>query len=387
MNVTLQGISVFSQKPTEVELAGDVIRRVRQLDGPAGDLPLISPGFLDMQVNGFRGSDYSLEDFGAQHVHNIVASLGEAGTTQHVATIVTGPQDRIVRNLKVIARVARESREVGQAIAGIHVEGPFISSEDGPRGAHDPRFVRDPDFAEFEQWREAAEGLLRIVTVAPERPGALAFIEKVTAAGVTVAIGHTGATPELIHEAVAAGARVSTHLGNGSYTQVPRLRNYIWEQLAADELVAGIITDGFHLPASVVKVITRAKGLERLVIASDAALLGGYEPGVYKWGNLDVQVFPDGHLGLPGTSILAGAAHMLDWDLAQFVLFTGLPLGDAVRLCTVNPARILGLSERFGTLVQGAPANLVLFRWEPESPRLRIEKSFCAGREIYSRPG
>jgi N-acetylglucosamine-6-phosphate deacetylase len=380
----LQGISVLSQKPVEVEVDGEAIGRVRELTGPAEDLPVLSPGFLDMQVNGFRGSDYSLEDFGVQHLRRIMAALAETGTTQHVPTIVSEPQERIVGNLKVIAAAARESEEVAQAIAGIHVEGPFISAEDGPRGAHDPRFVRNPDFAEFEQWQEAAEGRLRIVTVAPERRGALAFIEKVVAAGVAVAIGHTGAAPELVREAVAAGASLSTHVGNGSHTQMPRLRNYIWEQLAADELTAGIITDGFHLPPSVVKVFARAKGLQRLVLVSDVALLGGCDPGVYKWGNLDVEVFPDGHLGLPGTSILAGAAHLLDWDLAHFVQFTGLPLREAVQLCTVNPARVLGLPDRYGRLEQGAPANLVLFRWEPESPRLSIEKTVRAGREVYA---
>ena len=383
----VRGISVFSRKPIEVTVANESIQHIKELDDSAEDLPFLSPGFLDMQVNGFRGSDYSLEDFGAKHLHSIVADLAGAGTTQHVPTIVSEPQDRLVRNLKVIARAVRESLEVRQAIAGIHIEGPYISAEDGPRGAHDPRYVRDPDFAEFEQWREAADGLLRIVTVAPERPGAMAFIERVSATGITVAIGHTGAAPELIHEAVVAGATLSTHLGNGSYTQVPRLRNYIWEQLATDELSAGIIADGFHLPASVVKVFTRAKGLERLVLVSDVALLGGLDPGLYKWGNLDMEVFPDGHLGLPGTSILAGAAHLLDWDVAHFMRFTNVSLGEAIRLCTINPARVLGMSGSYGRLEQGAPANLVMFRWEPEGLRLRIEKTICAGREVYSSPG
>lgn len=386
MAMTLRGVSVFSGRPIEVEVSGRGIRAVRELAQPAASLPLLSPGFLDMQVNGFRGADYSLADFDERHLRIIVASLAEAGTTQHVPTIVSVPQQRLVRNIRVIARLTRESAEVGGAVAGIHVEGPYISTEDGPRGAHDLRFVREPDFAEFEQWQEAAEGLLRIVTVAPERRGALAFIEKVAAAGVTVAIGHTGAAPELVQEAVAAGARLSTHIGNGSYTQVPRLRNYIWEQLAADELTAGIIADGFHLPPSVVKVFTRAKGLERLVLVSDVALLGGCQPGVHKWGDLDVEVYADGHLGLPGTTILAGAGHLLDWDLAHYVAFTGLSLGEAIRLCTANPARVLGLPENCGRLEPGAPANLVLFRFQPGDERLRVERTVCGGREVYARP-
>lgn len=382
----IEGISVFSGKPVAVEWEGERITEISDLESPA-HLPFLSPGFLDMQVNGYNGSDYSLADFDAGHLANIIGSVSKSGTTQHVPTIVSSPQERITANLRVIAAEMQRSREIESAIAGIHIEGPFISAEDGPRGAHDPEYIRDPSFSDFEEWQEAAGGRISIVTVGPERKGSLEFIAKVKDAGVTVAIGHTGAEPEQIAEAVAAGATLSTHLGNGSYTHIPRLKNYIWEQLAADELTAGIISDGFHLPGSVVKVFTRAKGLDRLVLVSDVALLGGFSPGVYKWGNLDAEVFEDGHLGLPGTSILAGAAHLLDWDLAHFLRFTGLELVQAIPLCTINPARVLDLPSSYGRLETGAPANLVSFHWQPGDERLRIERTIQAGREVYSAKG
>ena len=379
----IEGVSVFSGRPVAVEWDGERITEIAELEASAG-LPYVSPGFLDMQVNGYKGSDYSLEDFSPEHLANIIGSMSKSGTTQHVPTIVSCPQERITRNLGIIAGQMERSREIESAIAGIHVEGPFISSEDGPRGAHDPEYVRDPSFEDFQKWQEAAGGRISIVTVGPERKGSLDFIGKIKDAGVSVAIGHTGAAPEQIAEAVEAGATLSTHLGNGSYTHIPRLKNYIWEQLAADELTAGIISDGFHLPASVVKVFTRAKGLDHLVLVSDVALLGGFSPGVYKWGNLDVEVFDDGHLGLPGTSILAGAAHLLDWDLAHYMRFTGLELAQAIPLCTINPARVLGLPASYGRFEKGAPANLVTFRWQPGEERLRIERTIQAGREVYT---
>jgi N-acetylglucosamine-6-phosphate deacetylase len=380
----IQGISVFTNKPLAVQWEGERITEVSEL--PSADrLPYLSPGFLDMQVNGYNGSDYSLEDFNPEHLMNIIESMAKSGTTQHVPTIVSSPQERVLRNLRVLARQIERSREIDSAIAGIHIEGPFISSEDGPRGAHDPKYVRDPSLEDFKRCQEASGGRISIVTVGPERQGALEFIRKVTEAGVTVAIGHTGAEPEQISAAVEAGATLSTHLGNGSYTHIPRLKNYIWEQLAADELTAGIISDGFHLPASVVKVFTRAKGLDRLILVSDVALIGGFSPGLYKWGNLDVEVFDDGHLGLPGTSILAGAAHLLDWDLAHYMRFTGLELAQAIPLCSTNPARVLGLPASYGRLEKGSPANLVTFSWKPGDDRLQIESTIQAGRELYKR--
>jgi len=379
-----QGISVFTGQAVEIEVRDQRIQRVRRLEAQ-GPLPHLSPGFLDLQVNGYLGADYSLDGLTEDQVTRIVSSLDPSGTTQHVPTIVTSPKDRLIRNLKVICRAMQRSEDIARAIAGIHIEGPFISRENGPRGAHDPAYVRAPDLEEYKAWQEAAEGRIRIITLAPEWDGALRFIEKVSGEGVIVALGHTGAAPERIREAVAAGARLSTHLGNGSHAQVPRLKNYIWEQLAEDSLRAGIICDGFHLPPSVIKVFTRAKGLERLILVSDVAYLGGMEPGVYNWGSIRVQVHEDGHLGLAGTEFLAGAGHLLDWDIPRFMEAAGRGLAEAIPLCTGNPARLLQLPEKAGSLEPGAPADLVLFDYTMRDARLRVLKTIRAGREVFSQ--
>lgn len=377
-----RGIEPESGIAVEVTTEMGQIRSVVKTEGAGESLPYICRGFLDMQVNGYDGSDYSREDLDDRQIRHIIRSLAASGTTRHVPTIVTRPRETIARNLREISAARGESAIAAAAIAGIHIEGPYISGEDGPRGAHDLRYVRDPDFDEFLEWQDAAEGMIRIVTLAPERKGALEFIEKISAAGVVASIGHTAASPERIREAVAAGCTLSTHLGNGSHAYLPRLRNYLWEQLAADGLAAGIISDGFHLPGTVVKVISAAKGMDRLVLVSDVAMPGGYRPGFYKWGNLDVQVFADGHIGLAGTTFLAGAGHLLDWDIPRFMEFAGATLAQAIRLCTVNPAALLGLAPESSTLAAGDPADLVLFRMEKGAERLKVEKTVICGEEM-----
>lgn len=377
-----RGLSVLAGEPVEVEVHGAVIQSVTpfKMEEP---LPYISPGFLDMQVNGFMGGDYSLEDLSEEHVKKIVHHLNRSGTTQHVPTIISSPRERIIRNLKVISKTIQNSEDIARSILGIHIEGPFISPADGPRGAHNAAYVRPPDLNEFKEWQEAAEGRITIVTLAPEWEGALEFIEAITSMGVKAAIGHTAAPPDRIRAAVEAGARLSTHLGNASHPVIPRLKNYLWEQLAEDRLMAGIICDGFHLPKSVVQVFARTKGPDRLILVSDAAYLGGLKPGLYQWNNVEVQVFEDGHLGLPGTESLAGAAHLLDWDIPRFMEFTSYTLGETIPLCTQNPGRIQGAPDNYGRLEPGAPANLVIFDYEPGMDRLNIHKTIRGGQEVY----
>jgi len=378
-----QGISVFTGKPVEAEVQGTFIQSVTPLKTKE-HLPYISPGFLDMQVNGYMGNDYSLENFSEDQILKIITHLNRSGTTQHLPTIITSPRERILRNLRIITQAIRDSEDIAHAIAGIHMEGPFISPNDGPRGAHNAAYVRPPDLNEFKQWQEVAEGRITTVTLAPEWEGALEFIQEITSMGVIAAIGHTAASPDQIKAAVEAGARLSTHLGNASHPMIPRLKNYIWEQLAEDQLMAGIICDGFHLPKSVVQVFTRAKGLDRLILVSDAAYLGGLKPGLYRWNEVDVRVFDDGHLGLPGTESLAGAAHLLDWDIPRFMEFTGYSLGETIPLCSRNPGRIQGTPDNYGRLEPGAPANLVMFDYEPVMDRLRVLKTIRCGREVYT---
>ena len=376
------GVNILNGQAIEFEIEHNRIANINNIE-TSESLPFLSPGFLDMQVNGYKKIDYRMEGLSEHHIHKIIHYLEVTGTTHHLPTIVTTADDCLLANLKTISNGIKNSEVIAEAIAGIHMEGPYLSKEDGPRGAHDSEYVKNPDFEEFQKWQEAAGGQIRVITLAPERKGAIDFIRKVVSTGVIVSLGHTNADGSCIRDAIRAGASMTTHLGNGSHGMLPRLNNYIWEQLAAEELTASIICDGFHLPESVVQVFNRAKGLDRLILVSDAACFGGLTPGKYSIGNIDVQVFEDGHLGLAGTEYLAGAGHLLDRDIAQFMNFTGCSLAETIPLCTVNPAKLLGLQNYFGTIEIGTKANLILFNWKIGADRLEILKSIRNGKEVY----
>lgn len=385
----LRGYWYGTDRSVEIEAENG---RVTQIY-PATEVPsgtYLAPGFFDLQVNGYGGLDYSSTELTTAHVEKLAARLLAAGTTRHVPTIITNSQERICANLRTIASAVSENEAAGEAIPAVHVEGPYISEEDGPRGAHDAKHVRDPNVTELAEWMEASAGLLKMVTIAPERPGALDFIREAVSAGVVVALGHTAATPDVVRRAVDAGARVSTHLGNGSHAMVPRLRNYLWEQLAADQLTAGIIADGFHLPHSVMKVFARAKGLDRLVLVSDVGPMGGLKTGLYHWGDIEVEVHEDGHLGLAGTEFLAGAGHLLDRAVAQIATATGLPIQQILPLCTINPTRLLGFEKASRTLSNlpsvGDDANLVQFSYEEGAAAIEVE-AVVRGHHVWSQSG
>ncbi|TXT47506.1 MAG: hypothetical protein FD137_1090 [Spirochaetes bacterium] len=389
-----EGIDILSGMPIRVDIADDLVSRVQPLspgtkpqDGKdVKALPYLCPGFIDLQVNGYAGIDYSSPGLDTPSIEKIIRAIGSSGTTRHLATIITGARERITEGCGAIAKARKESAFARTAITGIHVEGPYISPLDGPRGAHDKKHVRNPDFEEFKEWQEAAEGLIRIVTLAPETEGAIEFIEKITTLGVVASIGHTSATQERIRDAVAAGARLSTHLGNGSNATMPRLRNYIWNQLAEDRLSASIIGDGFHLPDDVLKVFSRAKGMERLILVSDVAFLAGSPPGPRSWGDISVEVHPDGHISLLGTEFLAGAGHLLDRCIARFAKATGMSLPQTVALCTANPARLLGLPKESLKFTMGTPACLTMFRpAQSGEEALTVETCVINGEVVYGR--
>ena len=273
---------------------------------------------------------------------------------------------------------------------GIHVEGPHIAREDGPRGAHPLRHVRPPDIAEFQRWQEAAEGRIRIVTLSPEYDEAIPYIEALVADGVVASIGHTIATSDQIRAAVDAGARWSTHLGNGAHAQIRRHPNYIWDQLAEDRLTAGFIFDGEHLPPAVMKSVLRAKGVERSILVSDALFAAGLEPGVYHLPDgAAVELRPGGRLELQGTPYLAGAVAALPVGIANAQRHADATLAEAVRMVTVNPARLLGLPADSGheRLRTGSSATLTAFRQSPDQFAIEPVQTVVAGVLVHDAAG
>jgi len=358
---------------------------------PAGALPAelggpdvwLAPAFIDIQVNGFKGHDLNGPATTAADVAAVTRALWGAGVGLFCPTITTGPFEQLVRSLRAVAEACEADPQVRHAVAMIHLEGPYISPEDGPRGAHPREHVRPPDWEEFQRLQEAAGGRIGMVTLAPELPGAIPFIERLTTAGVIVALGHHAGTKEHIDAAVAAGARTCTHLGNGAHAMLPRHPNYIWEQLANDALWASFIVDGHHLPPSVVKCMIRAKGLERSILVSDAVWVAGLPPGRYSFMGLDVELTPQRRVQLSGTPYLAGSALELYEGIGKLVQFAGITLAQAIETVTVNPTRLLGLADRWGLLAPGRSADLSLFTWDAQRQEVAVVATLAQGAVVY----
>jgi len=342
----------------------------------------VAPGLIDIQVNGYEGVAFCSSMVDAAGVARAADRLASAGVTAFCPTLTTGPLGLLKASLAAIDKACSTYPSARERIVGIHLEGPYISPQDGPRGAHPLRYVRVPNWSEFAELQAVAGGRIRLVTIAPELPGALEFIVRAREAGVVVAIGHHAATRAQIDAAVAAGATLSTHLGNGSHSQLPRHNNYIWEQLAQDALTASIIVDGHHLPPAVVKTFYRAKGVNRLILISDAISAVGMAPGRYKLMDLDVEVGVDGAARLCGTPYLAGSVLKLCDAIGNVMRFAGVSFADAVTMATANPARLLGLDGDRGCLRIGGRADMAVFRTQCGSYNLALT---VVGGEICHR--
>ncbi|MDE2125487.1 MAG: amidohydrolase family protein [Armatimonadetes bacterium] len=381
------GRLVTTGLPVTVHCRNGRIHSVAEAAEEAADCWL-APGFIDLQVNGWAGWDFNGDSWGAHQADarghaEIATGMAAAGVTTFAPTITTAPLHSMRERVAVIAANMDAHPDLAGATIGIHVEGPWISGEDGPRGAHPANCIRLPAWSDFEMLQDAAGGAIRLVTLAPELPGALPFIERLVESGISVAVGHTAASRADIRGAAAAGATVSTHLGNGAHAVLPRHPNYIWQQLADDRLTATIIADGRHLPAEVIQVIARVKARGRMALVSDVMSLAGMPAGLYANGVYEVQ--SDGGLNLAGTPYLAGAAQRLNTGLENLLRCTQMPLAEAIATVTETPARIIGANKRKGAVVPGYDADLTLFTLGGEG-QLHIKAAIRAGEVAWSAP-
>ena len=380
------GRNPASQQVSEIHYDAAVLA-VDELIAAPDVAEYVSPGFIDLQVNGFAGVDYN--DPGSSHeaIARSIRTIFETGVTRFFPTLITGSEERItgaLRNL-VAARksFAAEGRSEAQAMAGIHVEGPHLSPEDGPRGAHPLEHVRPPDSEEFKRWQEVAEGEIRLVTVSPEWPETTAYVKTLVRAGVVASVGHTKANTDQIRAAVDAGATMSTHLGNAAHAMLHKTQNYIWDQLAEDRLIASFIVDGIHIPGGFLKSALRAKGIERAVLVTDAVMPAMCEPGRYTLGQIEVELRANGSVVIIETERLAGSALRMDRAIGNSVRLAGISLHEALTMATVNAARAGRLAGRQRGLSTGEKADLVRFLWDSDSCTLQVKETIVAGVSAY----
>ena len=377
------GIDVASGEAIEISFE-ETIQGVDPQLVSSGNGPRLAPGFIDLQVNGFAGVDYCAPSALHAEIARSIRALYATGVTRFYPTVITGSPEDMAGALANLAAAKRSIPE-GTAMAGFHVEGPYISPEDGPRGAHPRRWVRPPDIDEFLRFQEAAEEGIRLITVSPEWPEAPRFIEQVAGMGVVVSIGHTKATAQQIDAAVRAGASMSTHLGNGAHAVLARHPNYIWDQLADDRLAASFIVDGIHLATAYLRVALRAKGIDRSILVTDAVMPAGCSPGRYKLGEVDVELHADGSVRLAGETRLAGSALSMDHAIGKVMQLAGLSLRDAITMATRNPARVGRVASRLRGLAPGERADIVKFRYDDQARTIEVLETYVGGTRVFAR--
>lgn len=384
----IEGRLVESNQPVRLHIANGTIGTIEEMHTSSSASLWIAPGWIDIQVNGYGGHDVNAPEVTPDIIIELAHALWRGGVTAFCPTVITQSQEHICHSLRAIAAACVMDTLVAYAIPCIHVEGPYISSEDGPRGAHPREHIRPPSLTEYRQWQEAAGGRVGLITLAPEYPQTCDYIRAVSEDNVIVSIGHTAASEEQIRAAVVAGARLSTHLGNGAHAKITRHPNYIWEQLAEDRLMASFICDGHHLPPAVMKAMVRAKGIERTILISDAVALAGLAPGIYDTpvgGKVELQ--PNGRLNLLGTPYLAGSASSLRECITNVHRYAHISLSEAVRMASSNPAQLLGLDGRKkrGTLRSGSLADLTVFHIDPVTEEIIIDATIVHGEYVYQR--
>ena len=372
--MTLSGIHPATGESLTIRTSNGRISEVVPADATADRY--ISPGWVDLQVNGFAGVDYNDPCSDHDEIARSIDVQRSTGVARFCPTVITGSREDMLGSLRNLAR-ARRSLGNGSAMLGFHVEGPWISPHDGPRGAHPRAHVRAPSVEEFQAMQDAAEGQIRLVTLSPEHAEAPAVIEHMAESGVVVSIGHTDASRTQIADAVRAGATMSTHLGNGAHATMPRHGNYIVHQLAEDRLYAGLIVDGIHLPTDFVKVAVRAKGLGKCILVTDAVAPAHCPPGLYNLGEQQVELLPERRVELVSTRRLAGSALSMDRGIENVMSMAGISLGEATRLATANAGETMGIAERRGFLEVGQAADFTEFRIT-SSDSLRVDRTITS---------
>lgn len=302
-------------------------------------------GLIDLQVNGYGGIDFSASDLTVQQVKDVCRLLQERGTSRFLATLVSAPVRLYERNLSIIKQAREEDPTAFSMIVGFHIEGPFISRQDGARGAHDKRYVSLPNTSLLKRILAVGRPLVRMLTVAPELPGIEDVIALAKDEDVIVSMGHTLAQADQIERAIEVGASCVTHLGNGIPLMVNRTDNPIFSFLAHGALTVMLITDGHHLPPAFIRTVIRACNLDHIVVTSDSAPLAGMPPGSYVSLGGTVELEPSGRLFIPSQGCLAGSSACLA-DCAHYLeKRIGLVPTDVLRLTRTHPARLLGIAE------------------------------------------
>lgn len=319
-------------------------------------------------------------DLTVEGVKKATKALWKAGVTSYFPTVITSDIERIKKNFAILAK-AKQDPEIGQSIPGFHLEGPYISPLAGFKGAHLEKYIKAPDWEEFQEIQKAANNNIILITLAPELEGAIPFIRKCVESGVIVSLGHHNGSAKEVELAVAAGAKMATHLGNGCANEINRHNNPLWPQLSNDAITASIIADGFHLTKEEVRTFYKAKGVGNTILVSDALDLAGLPPGEYTRGERTL-LLTQNVVKLPKENVLAGAASPISKCIGVVMDFTECSLKNAIQMASTNPAEMFALND-LGKIELGKRGDLILFTME--NNEMIIKQTFVAGKSVYAQ--
>lgn len=337
----------------------------------------IAPALWDPQINGYAGVDFQSDDLGPVQLTHAAMELRRAGCTRFLATLITDDWDRLTRRLQHLKTLRDGSPELCSSIVGWHVEGPFLSAQPGFAGAHRPECMRDPTPAALEQLRSIVGNDLLLVTLAPERAGAIESIRAARDLGILVSLGHTNASRERLEQAAQAGAQGFTHLGNGCPRELDRHDNVLWRVLDGLPLTVSFIPDAIHVSPSLFRLSHRLLAPENIIYTTDAMAAAGAPPGTYPLGPLQLEVGPDQVVRLPGRTNFAGSALRPMEGVRRAAAMLGLSWRAVWGHFSERTAQFLG--QPLGLQI-GQRADFCLLR-ESEQANLSRVRTFCAGQE------
>lgn len=302
------------------------------------------PGFIDLQVNGFLGVEFSSPNLTEAETVRVSRALLDKGCAGFLATIITSSEETYKRNLPILVKAMRHP-ELQGGILGIHAEGPFLSARPGAVGAHNPTWVKSPDIDFFKKMVEWSDGTLKLLTIAAENEGSEKLTKYAVSQGVTVSLGHQLALAEDMKKCVDAGATLLTHLGNGMPNEVNRHNNSLMSGLAEDGLTAMIITDGHHLPPTVIKTVLKAKGIDKTLIVSDASPIAGMPPGKYRVLGNETVLEENGYLHNPTKNCLVGSSATIFECVNYLASLNIVTPEELIKLAFTNPLQAIGMSS------------------------------------------
>jgi N-acetylglucosamine-6-phosphate deacetylase len=306
---------------------------------------VLSSGLLDLQVNGYAGVDFNSTGLTADALDHALHAMLRAGVTHCLPTLITAPEAELAARLHALDLAIRTSRLGPIMVLGVHLEGPFLNPTRGYAGCHPAAAMVAPDATLLKRVIAGIATPIRLLTVAPERPGALPLIHWAVQRGIVVAMGHTAADHDTVWLAAGAGLSLSTHLGNALPQPQPKFLNPMIAQLAEDRLCASFIADGIHIPPHALGVLLRAKGLERSILITDATAAADTPPGLYDFAGMRIEHAADGSVREPGSDVLAGSALRLDQAVRNIVAWGFASAEQAIAMASTRPAGLLGMTE------------------------------------------